>query len=179
MSNFCLGCGLAFVPHPRTRLRQKWCSVECYRVRARVSEANYDKSERAAAVRRAWRERTRESRNAAVREFRKTEEGRVYYDRKNRRNLSRSRARTYGLTEDQLNEILLAGCYAPGCKRTDTLHIDHDHSCCNRIGSCGQCVRGALCASHNTYLGKLEKEPGFAKWVLGGGLPSLELRREA
>ena len=36
------------------------------------------------------------------------------------------------------------------------LSVDHDHSCCPGKKSCGNCVRGLLCASCNHGLGKFE-----------------------
>ena len=78
------------------------------------------------------------------------------------------RAAKYGLSVDKMNDLLAAGCYAPMCseKREKFLHIDHDHSCCSGQTSCGKCVRGAMCIPHNILLGKLEKDPLFAIWVL-------------
>ena len=34
--------------------------------------------------------------------------------------------------------------------------IDHDHNCCPKSASCGQCLRGILCQGCNTRLGALE-----------------------
>ena len=36
-------------------------------------------------------------------------------------------------------------------------HVDHDHGCCDRSGSCGQCVRGLLCRRCNNMIGFLER----------------------
>lgn len=37
------------------------------------------------------------------------------------------------------------------------LNVDHDHKCCDRRITCGQCVRGLLCDQCNFDLGFLEK----------------------
>ncbi len=39
------------------------------------------------------------------------------------------------------------------------LAVDHDHSCCPGETSCGNCVRGLLCHSCNTGIGKLGDDP--------------------
>lgn len=44
------------------------------------------------------------------------------------------------------------------------LAIDHDHKCCKGLTTCGKCVRGLLCRSCNTTLGRIE-EVGIEKFV--------------
>jgi hypothetical protein len=68
-------------------------------------------------------------------------------------------AKRYGLTIPRMNAILrvqddacpicgvLAGDH--GMEGVSFWHVDHDHACCNRAGSCGRCVRGLLCKSCN------------------------------
>lgn len=75
----------------------------------------------------------------------------------------RARARTYrfSLTEEQINLMRANQNYSCAlCDRHEdevgTLHIDHDHSCCNTSKNertCGLCVRGLLCRSCNHGLG--------------------------
>lgn len=67
--------------------------------------------------------------------------------------------RTYNLTMERHDEILAAqggvcgscGALEPGGK--GTWYIDHDHLCCSGKRSCGECVRGLLCALCNPMLG--------------------------
>jgi len=91
----------------------------------------------------------------------------------------RSRASKYSITVERLQELIAAGCYAPGCATTKRLSIDHDHNCCPGQGSCGNCVRGALCARHNSYLGYLENDWQFAIWAMRQPSLVLKIRREA
>jgi hypothetical protein len=39
------------------------------------------------------------------------------------------------------------------------LAVDHDHSCCPSVKSCGKCVRGLLCGSCNSFLGRVKENP--------------------
>lgn len=57
-------------------------------------------------------------------------------------------------------------CTNPGCLSTESLHMDHDHSCCpagkfpqSSKVSCGECVRGWLCHPCNTTLGQMQEDP--------------------
>ena len=76
------------------------------------------------------------------------------------------RATVYGLTVDQLEALLLEGCAYPKCDEKTRLVVDHDHTCCSGRGSCGLCVRGALCQRHNVILGGIESDPEFTKWAV-------------
>ena len=80
---------------------------------------------------------------------------------------ARRRIRRHGLTTDQYDALLASQggtCAMDGCDRTDDgagrmLHIDHDHDCCPGDKSCGQCVRGLLCARHNVGIGFFNNDP--------------------
>lgn len=43
------------------------------------------------------------------------------------------------------------------------LSVDHDHSCCPGIRSCGSCIRQLLCGSCNNGLGRFKDDPKLLK----------------
>lgn len=63
----------------------------------------------------------------------------------------------FSISPTQMATIYDQGCQNPGCKATENLAIDHDHSCCPGNDSCGNCVRGVLCRGCNIVLGWVEK----------------------
>lgn len=40
--------------------------------------------------------------------------------------------------------------------RKNYLSVDHDHSCCPGVKTCGKCIRGLLCQSCNSFLGRVD-----------------------
>jgi hypothetical protein len=48
------------------------------------------------------------------------------------------------------------GCEICGDKPERSLHVDHDHKCCNAPKSCGNCVRGIICNRCNKAVDKYE-----------------------
>lgn len=72
--------------------------------------------------------------------------------------------RLYNISADRFDEILRSqggGCAICG-RGPDvvSLCIDHDHSCCsNTKTSCGKCIRGILCDSHNRGIGLFNDNP--------------------
>ena len=72
------------------------------------------------------------------------------------------RIKTYKLNPEEFTELLesqgglCAICRrAPGAKGWN---IDHDHACCPKGKSCGNCVRGLLCSSCNNGIGQLRDD---------------------
>ena len=66
----------------------------------------------------------------------------------------------YNLSMEEYNSMLKNQSYKCANPCCDTIfdssnlpHIDHDHSCCDSITSCGKCVRGILCGKCNRTLG--------------------------
>jgi hypothetical protein len=82
--------------------------------------------------------------------------------RPRRANLDRTAGlkRTYNITEEDYNKLLknqggkCAICESFPTKRR--LAIDHDKSCCSFSKSCGKCIRGLLCMTCNTGIGKFK-----------------------
>jgi hypothetical protein len=64
------------------------------------------------------------------------------------------------ISEDKYSELLNlyeGKCHA--CQDRAATNVDHDHSCCPKRFSCGECVRGVLCSQCNTALGLLADDP--------------------
>jgi hypothetical protein len=62
----------------------------------------------------------------------------------------------HNLSEHQYKDLLEThngSCHS--CMSRPATNIDHDHSCCPKNFSCGNCVRGLLCSQCNTALGLL------------------------
>lgn len=74
--------------------------------------------------------------------------------------LHSTRAGRFGLKPTQLQELIAGGvCDACGVAG-DSMHIHHDHSCCDRAGrSCGGCVTAYLCSGCNTAAGMAKDDP--------------------
>lgn len=91
-------------------------------------------------------------------------------ERERRRNDAHHRRTqtVYGLSPGEYDELKeFQGGKCAICQRatgkTKRLAIDHDHDCCPGKVSCGQCVRGALCAPCNSMLAHARDDPEMFK----------------
>ncbi len=69
--------------------------------------------------------------------------------------------KTYGLTLKAYMAMVEAqnGECASCGDESDLLRVDHDHSCCPGIQTCGQCVRALLCPLCNQGMGQFKDDP--------------------
>jgi hypothetical protein len=56
------------------------------------------------------------------------------------------------ILKTQNNSCSICGFSFFGEKKS-TVHVDHDHSCCEKVPTCGKCNRGLICGNCNTMLG--------------------------
>ena len=73
--------------------------------------------------------------------------------------------RDYKMDLSQYGEKLAAqggGCAICGSKKPgqseNYFEVDHDHTCCSGIRSCGRCVRGLLCSGCNQGISRFQDD---------------------
>lgn len=108
-------------------------------------------NKRTASERKKYREKNAEKLKASTIAWQKANPERVKLLKR------KTHLKKYNLTINDYDKILKnQNNRCAICKKEDkkTLHVDHDHSCCNqRAISCGLCVRGLLCTNCNALLG--------------------------
>jgi len=77
----------------------------------------------------------------------------------------------YGLTRDQYVDLEKSQnnvCKICGESETKRkrLSVDHDHSCCSGISSCGKCIRGLLCSRCNMVLGQVNDDKNLLEKMI-------------
>lgn len=77
--------------------------------------------------------------------------------------LAKRSCREHGITRTDFIKLLIAQGFS--CKICDEedkkLVIDHDHTCCSGVKSCGKCIRGLICHRCNTVVGQIEYNAGL------------------
>lgn len=76
--------------------------------------------------------------------------------------------RAYAMTLEEFDNRLAAqggGCAICGLLKP-RMSVDHDHSCCPGMISCGNCIRGILCTTCNSALGGLQDDPKLLESAL-------------
>lgn len=70
--------------------------------------------------------------------------------------LHRSMATKYRISVFDYASMMQNGCAVCGTDEVQ-LSVDHDHSCCPGVRSCGKCVRGPLCQPCNLLLAAVDR----------------------
>ena len=140
-----------------------------------ISDYYESKGTRSARCKECFREVTRQRRAADPertrqmnREYRRKNPGKArVWD------VSKRLKATRNMTLDEYNALLQAQegrcaiCLSPepGFKK-GRFAVDHDHSCCPSVKSCGRCTRGLLCHNCNLTLGRMRDNPAAIQRML-------------
>lgn len=68
----------------------------------------------------------------------------------------------YGLSPEDYADLLVkqggrcAICRTGACTTGKRFAVDHDHTCCPGMETCGNCIRGLLCNACNSLVGQIE-----------------------
>jgi hypothetical protein len=62
----------------------------------------------------------------------------------------------YKISLDEFKARSINGCELCGDNPERSLHVDHDHKCCDGLITCGNCVRGIVCSGCNKIIDKYE-----------------------
>lgn len=83
------------------------------------------------------------------------EYNKAYYAATREKSENARNLRMYGITLQERDEILARqNGICPICRKADgPWAVDHDHACCPSTKTCGNCIRGILCAKCNKALG--------------------------
>ena len=65
-------------------------------------------------------------------------------------------ATKYRISVFDYASMMQNGCVVCGTDEVQ-LSVDHDHSCCPGVRSCGKCVRGPLCQPCNLLLAAVDR----------------------
>jgi hypothetical protein len=73
----------------------------------------------------------------------------------------------YGISLEEFVAMSAAQGDACGaCGGNEALCVDHDHSCCPGVRSCGKCIRGLLCGKCNHGLGNFNDNQVFLQGAI-------------
>jgi len=69
----------------------------------------------------------------------------------------------YHLTLEQYDALLVSqNSVCAICQKSTGMRylaVDHDHTCCPTLKTCGKCIRGLLCQKCNGFLGRIQDDP--------------------